>query len=152
MARRFPNQRSGREADVAPAIALGRGETIRSMKGGQMSTSHPVFTARIEGSQKNIFDLVADMPNCGRWLPGSEACGGTTEVSPYPVRLGTTYLDSTGAVGTPRPRLAWRCLPSSRVGTTHAGATAHWDTNHRCSSNARTPRHLRGSKTAISPG
>jgi hypothetical protein len=33
------------------------------------------------------------MPNYGRWLPGSEAFGGTTEVSPYPVRLGTTYLD-----------------------------------------------------------
>jgi len=33
------------------------------------------------------------MPNYGRWLPGSEAFGGTTKVSPYPVRLGTTYLD-----------------------------------------------------------
>jgi hypothetical protein len=30
----------------------------------------------------------------GRWLPGSEAFGGATEVSPYPVRLGTTYLDA----------------------------------------------------------
>jgi hypothetical protein len=30
----------------------------------------------------------------GRWPPGSEAFGGTTEVSPYPVRLGTTYLDA----------------------------------------------------------
>ncbi len=34
------------------------------------------------------------MPNYGRWLPGSEAFGGTTEISPYPVRLGTTYLDA----------------------------------------------------------
>ena len=34
------------------------------------------------------------MPNYGRWLPGSEAFGGTTKVSPYPVRLGTTYLDA----------------------------------------------------------
>ena len=59
-----------------------------------MSTSHPRFTARIEGSQETIFDLIADMPNYGRWLPGSEAFGGTTEVSPYPVRLGTTYLDA----------------------------------------------------------
>ncbi len=41
-----------------------------------------------------IFDLIADMPNYGRWLPGSQAFGGTTEVSPYPVRLGTTYLDA----------------------------------------------------------
>jgi hypothetical protein len=33
------------------------------------------------------------MPNYGRSLPGSEAFGGTKEVTPYPVRLGTTYLD-----------------------------------------------------------
>ena len=59
-----------------------------------MSTTHPQFTARIEGSPETIFDLIADMPNYGRWLPGSEAFGGTTEVSPYPVRLGTTYLDA----------------------------------------------------------
>jgi carbon monoxide dehydrogenase subunit G len=59
-----------------------------------VSTSHPHFTARIEGSPETIFDLIADMPNYGRWLPGSDAFGGTTEVSPYPVRLGTTYLDA----------------------------------------------------------
>lgn len=59
-----------------------------------MSTSHPRFTTRIEGSPETIFDLIADMPNYGRWLPGSEAFGGTTEVSPYPVCLGTTYLDA----------------------------------------------------------
>jgi uncharacterized protein YndB with AHSA1/START domain len=59
-----------------------------------MSTTHPRFTARIKGSREVIFDLIADMPNYGRWLPGSQAFGGTTEVSPYPVRLGTTYLDA----------------------------------------------------------
>jgi hypothetical protein len=59
-----------------------------------VSTSHPRFTARIDGSPEIIFDLIADMPNYGRWLPGSDAFGGTTEVSPYPVRLGTTYLDA----------------------------------------------------------
>jgi hypothetical protein len=59
-----------------------------------MSTSHPRFTARVEGPPEIIFDLIADMSNYGRWLPGSEAFGGTTEVSPYPVRLGTTYLDA----------------------------------------------------------
>ena len=59
-----------------------------------MSTSHPQFTARIEGAPQTIFDLIADMPNYSRWLPGSDAFGGTTEVSPYPVRLGTTYLDA----------------------------------------------------------
>src|SRR5260370_21244140 len=59
-----------------------------------MSTLHPQFTARIDGSPDVIFDLIADMLNYGRWLPGSEAFGGTTEASPYPVRLGTTYLDA----------------------------------------------------------
>jgi hypothetical protein len=59
-----------------------------------MATSHLQFTARIEGSPQTIFDLIADMPNYGRWLPGSSAFGGTTQVSPYPVCLGTTYLDA----------------------------------------------------------
>jgi hypothetical protein len=34
------------------------------------------------------------MPNYGRWLPDSPAFGGTVDVEPYPVRLGTTYLDA----------------------------------------------------------
>src|SRR6204780_4475361 len=59
-----------------------------------MSTTHPVFKAKIDGSPEFIFSLIADMPNYGSWLPGSDAFGGTTEVSPYPVRLGTTYLDA----------------------------------------------------------
>lgn len=54
---------------------------------------HPRFTTIIDGSPEAVFDLIADLPNYGRWLPGSEAFGGTTQVSPYPVRLGTTYLD-----------------------------------------------------------
>src|SRR5277367_4960199 len=59
-----------------------------------MSTTHPRFTAQIGGKPEVIFDLIADMPNYGRWLPGSDAFGGTTEVTPYPVGLGTTYLDA----------------------------------------------------------
>jgi hypothetical protein len=61
-----------------------------------MSTTHSQFTARIEGSPATICNLIADMPNYGRWLPGSEAFGETTKVSPYPVRLGTPYLDAFG--------------------------------------------------------
>src|SRR5260370_17398796 len=67
-----------------------------------MYTLHPQFTARIDGSPDVIFDMIADMLNYGRWLPGSEAFGGTTEVSPYPVRLGTTYLDAGPAGKRPR--------------------------------------------------
>jgi hypothetical protein len=59
-----------------------------------MPTSHLEFTSQIGGSPEVIFDLVADMPNYGRWLPISEAFGGTIDVTPYPVRLGTTYLDA----------------------------------------------------------
>ena len=59
-----------------------------------MSVTYPRFTARIEGTPEEIFELLADMPNYGRWLPGSEAFGGTTQVAPYPVQLGTTYLDA----------------------------------------------------------
>src|SRR3974390_206959 len=50
------------------------------------------FTAQIYGLAEIIFDLVADMPNYGRWLPDSSAFGGTIDVKPYPVQLGTTYL------------------------------------------------------------
>jgi hypothetical protein len=52
------------------------------------------FTAKIRGSAQTIFGLVADMPNYGKWLPDSPAFGGTINVTPYPVRLGTTYLDA----------------------------------------------------------
>jgi hypothetical protein len=57
-----------------------------------MATWQKVFTTQIEGSPETIFDLIADMPHCGRWLPGSRAFGATTQVSPHPVRLGITYL------------------------------------------------------------
>jgi hypothetical protein len=36
-----------------------------------MSAYHPQFTALIEGSPASIFDLIADLPNYGRWLPRS---------------------------------------------------------------------------------
>ena len=58
------------------------------------------FTSQMNGSPGMIFDLVADMPNYGRWLPDSSAFGGTIDVKPYPVQLGTTYLDA-GPVQSP---------------------------------------------------
>jgi len=60
----------------------------------QTSNSRLVFKAQIRGPAETIFDLLADMPNYGRWLPESQAFGATTEVTPYPVRRGTTYLDA----------------------------------------------------------
>ena len=52
------------------------------------------FTSQIVGTREVVFDLVADLPNYGRWLPNSSAYGGTVDVTPYPVQLGTTYLDA----------------------------------------------------------
>jgi uncharacterized protein YndB with AHSA1/START domain len=52
------------------------------------------FTSQIAGPPEVVFDLVADMPNYGKWLPDSSAFGGTVDVTPYPVCLGTTYLDA----------------------------------------------------------
>jgi uncharacterized protein YndB with AHSA1/START domain len=59
-----------------------------------MAAIHMRFTEQIAGPPAVIFDLVADMPNYGRWLPDSDVFGGTVNVTPYPVRLGTTYLDA----------------------------------------------------------
>ncbi len=59
-----------------------------------MSTHHLTFTKQIAAAPEFIFELVADMPNYSRWLPNSSSFGGTVNVTPYPVRLGTTYLDA----------------------------------------------------------
>lgn len=59
-----------------------------------MLTRNLRFTAQILAPTETIFDLVADMPHYNRWLPHSSAFGGTVNVIPYPVRLGTTYLDA----------------------------------------------------------
>ncbi len=82
-----------------------------------MSTTHPRFEATIAGAPQTIFDLLADMPNYGRWLPGSDAFGGTTQVTPYPVRLGTTYLDA-GPAGQ-RPGSVTEYDPPKRLGFHH---------------------------------
>jgi len=37
------------------------------------SQAHLEFTSRIAGPPEVVFDLVADLPNYGRWLPGSSA-------------------------------------------------------------------------------
>jgi uncharacterized protein YndB with AHSA1/START domain len=85
-----------------------------------MATWHKVFTTEIAGAPEIIFDLVADMPNYGRWLPGSQAFGGTTRVSPYPVRLGTTYLDA-GPAGE-RPGSVTKYDPPKHIAFHHTMA------------------------------
>jgi hypothetical protein len=59
-----------------------------------MFTKDLRFVTHIHGLPVTIFDLVADMPNYGRWLPNFPVCEGTVDVAPYPARLGTAYLDA----------------------------------------------------------
>lgn len=54
---------------------------------------HKFYAAEIAAPPGVLFDLLADMPNYGRWLPGSQQFGKTTDVDPYPVTLGSRYLD-----------------------------------------------------------
>ena len=54
---------------------------------------HKFYTAHVAAPPGILFELLADMPGYGRWLPGSPQFGKTTEVEPYPVRLGTRYHD-----------------------------------------------------------
>jgi uncharacterized protein YndB with AHSA1/START domain len=61
-------------------------------KGASVPDLH--FTVLINGSAETIFALLADLQHYGRWLPGSEAFGGITEIAPLPVGLGTTYIDA----------------------------------------------------------
>jgi hypothetical protein len=49
--------------------------------------------AEIAASPAGLFGLVADLPNYSRWLPTSTSYGSTTDVEPYPVRLGSRYHD-----------------------------------------------------------
>ncbi len=54
---------------------------------------HRFYTSRIAAPPELLFDLLSDMPNYGRWLPSSGQYAGTTDVKPYPVRLGSRYHD-----------------------------------------------------------
>jgi Polyketide cyclase / dehydrase and lipid transport len=60
-----------------------------------MPTSHwhKLYTSHVAAPAGTLFDLLSDMPNYGRWLPGSGQFAGTTDVEPYPVRLGSRYHD-----------------------------------------------------------
>jgi uncharacterized protein YndB with AHSA1/START domain len=81
-----------------------------------MSEFHLRFTSRISGPPERVFELVADMPNYQRWLPESSAFGGTVDVTPYPVRLGTTYLDARPIE---KPGLVTEFEPPRHIGFHH---------------------------------
>jgi hypothetical protein len=54
---------------------------------------HRLYTSKIAASPGLLFGLLSDLPNYGRWLPPSDQYAGTTDVEPYPVRLGSRYHD-----------------------------------------------------------
>jgi hypothetical protein len=54
---------------------------------------HKFYASSINAPAKLLFRLLSDLPNYGEWLPGSAAFGHTTDVTPYPVALGTRYHD-----------------------------------------------------------
>ncbi|HEV2373844.1 MAG TPA: SRPBCC family protein [Streptosporangiaceae bacterium] len=60
-----------------------------------MSASHwhKIYRSQVAAPASVLFELVADMPKYGCWLPGSDQYSGTTDVEPYPVGLGSRYHD-----------------------------------------------------------
>jgi uncharacterized protein YndB with AHSA1/START domain len=54
---------------------------------------HKFYTSSINAPAERLFRLLSDLPNYGEWLPGSTAFGQTTDVTPYPVGLGSRYHD-----------------------------------------------------------
>ena len=49
--------------------------------------------ADIAASPEAVFDLVCDLHGYDRWLPSSGDYEGTSEISPPPVAVGTTYVE-----------------------------------------------------------
>ena len=64
-----------------------------------MATSqwHRFYGTSVAASPDVLFQLLSDMPNYRRWLPGSAQFGDTTDVEPYPVQLGSRYHDGKPA-------------------------------------------------------
>jgi len=60
-----------------------------------MATSrwHKFYSASVAAPPAILFELLSDMPNYRRWLPGSAQFAGTTDVEPYPVQRGSRYHD-----------------------------------------------------------
>jgi uncharacterized protein YndB with AHSA1/START domain len=82
------------------------------------------FTTTIHAPPEQVFNLIADLPNYGKWLPSSSLYGAVTKYSDLPVRQGTQYVDQgktsrmTGAVTEfdPPRRIAFRQTTISAFG------------------------------------
>jgi uncharacterized protein YndB with AHSA1/START domain len=51
----------------------------------------------IAASPEVVFDLVSDLHGYSRWLPSAGDYEGTSEISPPPVAVGTTYVEHSRA-------------------------------------------------------
>ncbi len=63
-----------------------------TLRNGYLSMAQ-LYSSTVTAPPAALFELLSDMPNYGRWLPGSAQFGETTDVEPYPVRLGSRYHD-----------------------------------------------------------
>jgi hypothetical protein len=57
------------------------------------------WEADIAADADEVFSLLVELRDYGRWLPGSSAYHGTVEISDGPIRVGTTYIEP-GPLGT----------------------------------------------------
>ncbi|WP_353989520.1 hypothetical protein ABVF11_07365 [Pediococcus argentinicus] len=76
------------------------------------------FSKTINAPIDELFNRVADMKNYHEWLPNSNAFGGTKDIEPYPVQLGTKYLDY-GPSGQ-RPGEVNFFVPNKKIGFHHS--------------------------------
>jgi len=51
------------------------------------------FETVIQRPIETVFDLIADLPNYGKWLPSSTLYGAITQYTGMPVQRGTQYVD-----------------------------------------------------------
>ena|SRR5215469_1676584 len=54
---------------------------------------HKIYATTVGAPPELLFRLLSDLPNYADWLPQSGQYGRTTDVEPYPVRLGSRYHD-----------------------------------------------------------
>ena len=52
-------------------------------------------TTDVNAPAQKVFDAVTDLQSYSKWLPDSGTFNGTTEISESPVKLGTTYVESS---------------------------------------------------------
>jgi hypothetical protein len=70
------------------------------------------WEADIAADADEVFSLLVELRDYGRWLPNSSAYHGTMEVSEGPIHLGTTYVEP-GPLGTRTGRVTKLTRPTA---------------------------------------